>query len=148
MQIIWGAYCITRIIRCISLMHAILFLFIVYMIKLHIQNILRCNSSLYTCWWQRRCTKYIGIEWHVNRSGSHLNIKMSSYQYKDPHVNDKMVLWPSYRLHGNPLALERQSLYWDWALVLRTENSRQTGSMPWPLKTSILVSLSHQPYQF
>ena len=26
----------------------------------------------------------------------HPNIKMSSYQYNDPHVNDKTVLWLSY----------------------------------------------------
>ena len=30
-----------------------------------------------------------------------LSIKMSSYQYKDPHVKDKMVSWPSYLWHGN-----------------------------------------------
>ena len=29
-------------------------------------------------------------------SGSHLNIKMSSYQYGDSHVNDKTVSRPSY----------------------------------------------------
>ena len=28
--------------------------------------------------------------------GGHLNIKMSSYQYWDPHVKDKMVSWLSY----------------------------------------------------
>ena len=25
-----------------------------------------------------------------------LNIKMLSYEYRDPHVKDKTVLWPSY----------------------------------------------------
>ena len=29
-------------------------------------------------------------------SGPCLNIKMSSYQYRDPHVKDKTVLRPSY----------------------------------------------------
>ena len=28
--------------------------------------------------------------------GGHLNIKMSSYKYRDPHVKDKTVLRPSY----------------------------------------------------
>ena len=28
--------------------------------------------------------------------GGRLNIKMSSYQYRDPHVKDKTVLRPSY----------------------------------------------------
>ena len=30
------------------------------------------------------------------RSRGRLNIKMSSYQYRDPHVKYKKVLWPSY----------------------------------------------------
>ena len=29
-------------------------------------------------------------------AGRRLNIKMLSYQYRDPHVKDKMVLGPSY----------------------------------------------------
>ena len=29
-------------------------------------------------------------------SGGRLNIKMSSYQYRDSPFKDKMVLWPSY----------------------------------------------------
>ena len=29
-------------------------------------------------------------------SGVHLNIKMLSYQDRDPHVKDKTVSWPSY----------------------------------------------------
>ena len=29
-------------------------------------------------------------------SGSRLNIKMSSYQYREPHTKDKTVLRPSY----------------------------------------------------
>ena len=32
-----------------------------------------------------------------------LNIKMSSYQYRNPHVKDKTVSRPSYLLHGNPI---------------------------------------------
>ena len=32
-----------------------------------------------------------------------LNIKMSSYQYMDPHVKDKTVSLPSYYRHGNPI---------------------------------------------
>ena len=47
--------------------------------------------------------------------GGGLNIKMSSYQYRDSHVKDKTVSRPSYLLHGNPHTLERRSLYWDGA---------------------------------
>ena len=32
----------------------------------------------------------------IKSPGSRLNIKMSSYQYRDPHVEDKTVSWPSY----------------------------------------------------
>ena len=49
--------------------------------------------------------------------GGRLNIKMSSYQYRDPHVKDKTVLRPSYLYHGNPHIWERRSLYWDGAQV-------------------------------
>ena len=36
-------------------------------------------------------------EYHnVVKSGGRLNIKMSSYQYRDPHVKDKTVSRPSY----------------------------------------------------
>ena len=37
------------------------------------------------------------------RTRGRLNIKMLSYQYRDPHVKDKTVLRPSYILHGNPI---------------------------------------------
>ena len=33
---------------------------------------------------------------HYFNSGGHLNIKISSNQYKDPHVKDKMVSRLSY----------------------------------------------------
>ena len=36
----------------------------------------------------------LGQHW-ANLRG-HLNIKMSSHQYRDPHAKDKMVSWPSY----------------------------------------------------
>ena len=32
----------------------------------------------------------------ISGPGDRLNIKMSSYQYRDPHVNDKTVSRPSY----------------------------------------------------
>ena len=46
--------------------------------------------------------------------GGGLNIKMSSYQYRDPHVEDKMVSRPSYLNHGNPI----HGTYWYGALVV------------------------------
>ena len=42
-----------------------------------------------------------------------LKIKMSSCQYRDPHVKDRTVLRPSYLWHGNTHTWERRSLYWD-----------------------------------
>ena len=33
--------------------------------------------------------------------GGHLNIKMSSYQYRDPHVKDEMALRPFYQWWGS-----------------------------------------------
>ena len=50
-------------------------------------------------------------------SGGRLNIKMSSYQYRYPHVKDKTASRPSYLKHGNPHTWERRSLYRDRALV-------------------------------
>ena len=44
---------------------------------------------LYLCW--------------LSAPGDRLNIKMSSYQYRDPHVKDKTVSRPSYLLHWNPI---------------------------------------------
>ena len=46
----------------------------------------------------------------LNLSGGHLNIKMSSYQYKDAHVEDKMVSRLSYLWHGS-LIPEKDSLH-------------------------------------
>ena len=43
------------------------------------------------CWW--------GVDqmWKdTDQPGDRLNIKMSSYQYRDPHAKDKTVLQPSY----------------------------------------------------
>ena len=45
--------------------------------------------------------KYVYVEpWELRsimlESGGRLNIKMSSYQYRDPHVKDKTVSRPSY----------------------------------------------------
>ena len=33
---------------------------------------------------------------YFQKPGGRLNIKMTSYQHRDPHVNGKMVLWLSY----------------------------------------------------
>ena len=58
-------------------------------------------------------TVYYSILWLAQDSGSRLNIKMSSYQYRDSHVKYKTVSRPSYLQHGNPHTWER---YWDGAL--------------------------------
>ena len=72
-------------------------------------------------WW---CLHFFGhyiqgpIAWYAKVSCSVwtrgcLNIKMSSYQYSDPHVKNKTVSRPSYLKHGNPHPCKRRSLYWD-----------------------------------
>ena len=55
---------------------------------------------------------------HWESPGGRLNIRMSSYQYRDPHVKDKTVSLPSYLWHGNPHTWRRRSLYWIRAQVV------------------------------
>ena len=54
-------------------------------------------------------------EMDLGGGGGPNNIKMSPYQYSDPHVKDKTVLQPWE--HGNPHTWERRSLYWDEAKI-------------------------------
>ena len=42
------------------------------------------------------CILEITIFLNNKKAGGHLNIKMSFYKYKDPHVKDKTVSRPSY----------------------------------------------------
>ena len=72
------------------------------------------------------------------RSGGRLNINMSSYQYRDPHVKDKTVSRPSYLKHGNPHTWKRWSLYWDGALVV----GRLTALVNTPGLSKHVVKLS------
>ena len=76
--------------------------------------------SLTVALWCHMVSWKLVISW-VNGllPGGCLNIKMSSssYQYRDPHVKYKTVLWPSDLQHGNPHTWERWSLYWAGALV-------------------------------
>ena len=43
-----------------------------------------------------RTTRWLFLVFHCKSTGGHFNTKMSSYQYRDPHVKDKTVSWPSY----------------------------------------------------
>ena len=62
-------------------------------------------------------------------SGGRLNIKMSSYQYKDPHVKDKTVSQPSFFNMGIPIP-GKDGLYIKTGLWL-----------PWqPLTIKVLLS--------
>ena len=54
--------------------------------------------------WYRHVLVMRGIHNTHQESGPHLNIKMSSYQYRDPHVKDKTQ-------HGSPYT-GKTSLYW------------------------------------
>ena len=69
-------------------------------------------SNLHKKSWNDKAPTFILTE----GPGGRLNIKMSSYQYGDPHVKDKTVVRPSYLKHGNPHTWERRSLYWDRTL--------------------------------
>ena len=77
-----------------------------------------CASFVISCfWWQHFCHK----DTFANmRPGGRLNIKMSSYQYRYPHVKIKTGSRPSYFKHGNPRTWERRSFYWDGALMIFT----------------------------
>ena len=74
-------------------------------------------------WMTRTCLSYIVntktaadlSDLTMKKLGGRLNIKMLSYQYRDPHVKDKTVSPPSYLQHRNQPTWERQSLYWDGA---------------------------------
>ena len=63
---------------------------------------LRSLLSWEICLWNFCCFK---------KPGGRLNIKMSSYQNRDTHVRDKMVLWPYYLWHGNPHISGKDGLY-------------------------------------
>ena len=61
--------------------------------------------------------------------GARHNIKMSSYQYRDPHVKDKTVSRPSYLYYENPYMWERRSLYWDPGLCFFGKLTTQSLSV-------------------
>ena len=44
----------------------------------------------------------VGVEWHLWNAGAGLNIKMSSFQYRNFHYKDKTVIRLSYLYNGNP----------------------------------------------
>ena len=69
------------------------------------------------------------IDYAVTRPGGRLNIKMSSYQWKDPHVKDKTASRPSYLYHGNPHTWER--------LYIETGHCVSYGGLP---RQDIVVS--------
>ena len=60
----------------------------------------------------------------VSRGGC-LSIKMSSYQHRDPHVEDKMVSRLSYLQHGNPHIWKDGLFYWDvpWSVSFALSKS-------------------------
>ena len=61
----------------------------------------------------------------IKSPGDHLNIKMSSYQYRDPHVKGKAVSQLFYLKHGNPIP-GKDSLYietWPMSLLVIEQNT-------------------------
>ena len=62
------------------------------------------------------------VRWHLcieMAPWGWFNIKMPSYQYRNSHCRDKMVLWPSYLYNGIPYTGKITSLYWirAWCLM-------------------------------
>ena len=53
----------------------------------------------------------------LNIPGPWFNIKMLSYQYRNSHWGDKMILWPSYIHNGISYTGKMTSLYWFSSLV-------------------------------
>ena len=53
----------------------------------------------------------------ISAPGPHINIKMSSYQYRKSHCGDKTILRPSYLHNGVSYTGKTISLYWIGALV-------------------------------
>ena len=85
------------------------------------------------------------------QSGGRLNIKMSSYQYRNPNVKDKTVSRPPYLEHGNPHTWERRSLYWDRAqspsifIFMEKDLCLACHLILWRISISISINL-HLPY--
>ena len=104
----------------------------------------KVNLSVYVIWWQWAYRLFFGTDatsnpkdfdhflaavlfgWqirHTYRDGhrwdqrGRLNIVMSSFQYRNLHVKDTMVSWPSYLLHRDPHTWESRSLYWNGAQI-------------------------------
>ena len=69
------------------------------------------------------------------KPGGRLNIKMWSYQYRDPHVKDKTVSPTVLSLTWESPYLERRSLYWDGAqnpFIHRQGSNPDNGEfLPW-----------------
>ena len=64
-------------------------------------------------------------------TGGGFNIKMSSYQYRYPHVKDKTVSRPSYLKQENPHTWARRSSYWDGAQILIYSTRLPTWPIAW-----------------
>ena len=96
----------------------------------HIKRSVHAVGDLVCCGWGTGRFDHAYLSISLAPSGNRLNIKMPSYQYRDPHVEDKTVSRPSYLEHGNPHTWKRRSLYWDGALtdcpVLPTEQQSWT----------------------
>ena len=81
-------------------------LILVESVRWCLKNIINKSSNFAACfgvyvqlfsWDHTKINMESPLKWfHVVSSGGRLNIKMSSYQYMDPHVKDKTVSRPSY----------------------------------------------------
>ena len=75
-------------------------------------------------------------------AGGRLNIKMLSYQCRDPHVKDKTVSRPSY--HVNPHSWKRWSLCWNGALVFIEEFHRRVSLFTFTSFFTSFLTFMHQ----
>ena len=75
------------------------------------------------------------------RTGGRFNIKMSSYQYRDPHVKDKTVSRPFYSLTWESPYLGKTVLNWDGAKVHMVKITPwiQGGMITWPNQNNHII---------
>ena len=75
-------------------------------------------SWLLISWWRKNGASaamvlfLLSQNFQCSSPGVYLNIKMSSYQYRNFHHEDETVSQPSYLYDGNPLS-GKTVLYWD-----------------------------------
>ena len=89
----------------------------------HVKSNSLCRSDImerWRVWLIACCYSDRSHAQYLRKDGSpwgRLNIRMSSYQYRDSHYKDKTVSRPSYLYNGNTISGKTTSFYWKGVLV-------------------------------